>query len=63
MYAWFWRHLPGPWGVRMVLSLLFFAAVVVLLFGLVFPAVESHLPFNDNTSVEPRATALAGLGA
>ena len=52
MYAWFWRSLPGPLPVRLLLALLAFAAVVALLFLVVFPAVEPRLPFNDVT-VDP----------
>jgi hypothetical protein len=49
MYTWFWRSLPGPLPVRVLLALLAFAAVTVLLFFVVFPAVEPMLPFSDVT--------------
>ena len=45
MYAWIWRHLPGPWPVRAALSLLLAGAVVALLFTVVFPWAEHGLPF------------------
>lgn len=45
MYAWVWRHLPGPFLVRLTLSLAMFAAVVLLLFTTVFPWAEQSLPF------------------
>jgi hypothetical protein len=49
MYAWIWRHLPGPLAVRVLLSLVLAAAVVVLLFTVVFPWAEHALPFVDVT--------------
>ncbi|MCW2778998.1 MAG: hypothetical protein JWN17_2723 [Frankiales bacterium] len=49
MYVWFWRSLPGPLPVRLLLALLAFAAVVALLFFVVFPRVEPLLPFGDVT--------------
>lgn len=49
MYAWIWRHLPGPWPVRALLSLMIAAAVVFGLFTVVFPWAEHALPFVDVT--------------
>ena len=49
MYAWLFRHLPGPRWVRILLAVLLLAAVVVVLFGWVFPAVAPHLPLDDGT--------------
>ena len=49
MYAWIWRHLPGPSVVRALLLLAAFAVLVVGLFGWVFPWVETWLPFTDVT--------------
>ncbi len=49
MYAWLWRRLPDPPLLRWTLALLLVAAVVVLLFGVVFPWVEPRLPFTDVT--------------
>ena len=49
MYGWFWRALPGPLPVRVVLALLAAVAVVLLLFLVVFPRVESWMPFSDVT--------------
>jgi hypothetical protein len=47
MYAWLFRHLPGPLWARIALTVLLLAAVVVALFGWVFPEVASHLPVDD----------------
>jgi len=49
MYSWIWRHLPGPLPVRLVLSLVLAATVVLLLFTVVFPWAEHALPFIDVT--------------
>jgi hypothetical protein len=49
MYAWIWRHLPGPWPVRTLLAVVLVAAAVLLLFTEVFPWAESSLPFLQVT--------------
>ena len=49
MYAWVWRHLPGPAWARALLLLLAFAVVVGVLFVWVFPWAETWLPFTDVT--------------
>ena len=50
MYSWIWRHLPGSRGVKLLEALLLVAAVVALLFLVVFPSVEPRLPFNAVTT-------------
>ena len=49
MYAWMWRRTPGPVWVRLLIWLAVGLAVVALLFGWVFPWVQSELPFTDVT--------------
>lgn len=49
MYTWLWRHLPGGLPGKLVLSLALLCVVVLLLFVVVFPAVEPLLPFSDVT--------------
>ena len=49
IYPWVWRHLPGPWPMRVLLALLLLIAVVALLFTTVFPWAEKSLPFLDVT--------------
>jgi len=49
MYAWIWRHLPGPLAVRILQALVLIAAVSLLLLFVVFPVVEPHLPSNPFT--------------
>jgi ABC-type transporter Mla subunit MlaD len=58
MYAWVWGRLPGPVWVRAVLSLLLLAAVVVLLFTVVFPWAQSAIPFLQVTVDESSASGL-----
>lgn len=49
MYAWVWRHLPGPWPVRAVLALALVAGVVAVLFLWGFPWVEQTFGIGDVT--------------
>jgi hypothetical protein len=57
LYAWIWRHLPGPTAVKVVEALVLLAAVVLLLFTVVFPWLEPRLPFNDVTVDETPSTS------
>ena len=56
MYGWIWRILPGGLLAKLLGCLVLFALVVLLLFFVVFPAVEPLLPLNDVT-VEPAPSA------
>ena len=47
MYGWMFRHLPGPLWVRILITVVLLAAIVVALFGWVFPTIAPHMPFND----------------
>jgi hypothetical protein len=49
MYAFVWRHLPGPVAVKILIALAAAALIVVLLFGWVFPWIEPLMPFSGNT--------------
>ena len=49
MYAYLWRHLPGPVYVKALIAAALVALVVVLLFGWVFPWIEPLMPFSGNT--------------
>jgi hypothetical protein len=49
MYPWIWRHLPGPAAAKLLQALLLVAAITALLFFVVFPLVEPHLPINKVT--------------
>ncbi|MFN3338258.1 MAG: hypothetical protein ACK40Z_01040 [Dietzia sp.] len=56
MYAWLYRRLPGPTPVRILLVLVLLAAAFLLLMEVVFPAVESLMPYSD-VSVDPVAVS------
>ena len=49
MYGALWRLLPGPWPVKLLLSLLLFVAVVAVCFLWLFPAIAPSMPFNGNS--------------
>ncbi len=49
MYGWLWRHLPGGRAMRTAQAVVLFAAAVTLLMLVVFPALEPHLPFGQDT--------------
>lgn len=49
MYAWIFRNLPGPLGVKILLAAMLLAAVLLLLMELVFPWVDQYSPLNDST--------------
>jgi hypothetical protein len=50
VYAWIWRHLPGPTAAKVVEALVLVLGVVALLMLVVFPWVEPLLPFNQVTT-------------
>lgn len=49
MYAFIWRILPGPWPVKLLLTLVLLAAVVYALFMWVFPWAEEAFNISDVT--------------
>jgi hypothetical protein len=57
VYAWFWRHLPGPTAVRLVTVLVLLAVLVTVLFVWIFPWVEPLLPFTEVTVDETASAA------
>lgn len=52
MYAWIWRHLPGPVAVRVGLATVLVLGVVALLMLVIFPWAEPLLPFNQVSVTE-----------
>ena len=57
MYGWIWRTLPGGVVAKLLGCLVLLALVVLLLFFVVFPAVEPLLPFADVTVGDGTAEA------
>jgi hypothetical protein len=49
MYAWIWRHLPGPWPVRALFALVLAALVVTALMLWGFPWFEETFGLNEVT--------------
>jgi ABC-type Fe3+ transport system permease subunit len=49
VYAALWRALPGRTWLRALILVLLAAAVVVVCFAWVFPAIAPYMPFNDVT--------------
>ena len=54
MYAWIFRHLPGPTWVRILIAAVLIAAVVWVLFEVVFPLVAPHSPFSTEVTLQSR---------
>jgi hypothetical protein len=49
MYGWIWRSLPGGTSLKLLGSLVLVVAVLALLFLVVFPLIEVHLPNSQVT--------------
>jgi len=49
MYAWLWRHLPGPTVVRVLILAVAALAVLAACFVWVFPAIAPYMPFSETT--------------
>ena len=49
MYSWLWRHLPGPWWMRVPVLVVAAALLVWVLFEWFFPWIEPYLPFQQQT--------------
>lgn len=46
MYAALWRVLPGPWPVKLIITLVLLVAVFLLLMEVVFPYISTLMPYN-----------------
>lgn len=49
MYAWIFRHLPGPLWLRIVFSLVLVAVALVLMVQFLFPWMSHFTQFTDST--------------
>lgn len=52
MYAWIFRHLPGPLWLRIIIAIALIAAAVYLLMECVFPHFAEYSPFNTDVTIE-----------
>jgi hypothetical protein len=62
MYTWIWRKLPGGLPGKLAGALILVAAVVVVLFLVVFPWAGPKLPFNHVTVNPPTPTRSSSPG-
>lgn len=49
MYAWIFRHLPGPLWLRVFTAALLITAAVMVLMTFVFPWLSQFNPLTDST--------------
>ena len=61
MYAWIFRHLPGPLWVRIIIAIVLILAVVYLLMEFVFPHFAEYGPCLLYTSPSPRDGLLSRM--
>ena len=47
MYGYLWRLIPGPFIVKLIVTLIVAEAVLFLLMEVVFPWVSTMMPYND----------------
>ena len=47
MYGYLWRLIPGPFIVKLIVTLIVAVAVFFLLMEVVFPCVSTMMPYND----------------
>lgn len=47
MYGWIWRHLPGPFALKLVTAIVLVLGIIALLMFVVFPWLEPRLWFNE----------------
>lgn len=47
MYGWIWRHIPGPLLFRILTATAVAIGVFFLLMEVVFPWVETLMPYGD----------------
>ena len=52
MYAWIFRHLPGPLWVRILLAILLILAVVLALMQWVFPWLAEYSPLSPDVTMD-----------
>jgi cyanate permease len=49
MYGWLWRKLPGPWPVKLVVSLILFSGFLAFCYYIFFPWLDANV-FIENES-------------
>jgi hypothetical protein len=61
VYAALWRSIPGNVFAKMGAMLLLLVSALALLFFVIFPVVEPHLPWNDVTVNTPPVGSLPSI--
>ena len=61
MYAALWRSIPGNVFAQIGAMLLLLVSALALLFFVIFPVVEPHLPWNDVTVNTPPVGSLPSI--
>ncbi|HEX7104949.1 MAG TPA: hypothetical protein VF218_03210 [Acidothermaceae bacterium] len=61
MYAALWRAIPGNVFAKVGAMLLLLVSALALLFFVIFPVVEPHLPWNDVTVNTPPVESVPSL--
>jgi len=49
VYAWLFGKLPGPWWVRLLISAMLVALVILVLMEYVFPWASQFSPWAEST--------------
>lgn len=47
MYGWYWRMLPGPFIVKLVITLAILVGIFFLLMEVVFPYISTLMPYQE----------------
>jgi hypothetical protein len=61
VYAALWRSIPGNVFAKIGAMLLLLVSALALLFFVIFPVVEPHLPWNDVTVNTPPVGSLPSI--
>jgi len=61
VYAALWRSIPGNAFAKIGAMLLLLVSALALLFFVIFPVVEPHLPWNDVTVNTPPVANLPSI--
>lgn len=47
MYGWIWRHLPGPFLVKLLIVIALLVGIFFLLMEVIFPQISLLMPYNE----------------
>lgn len=52
MYGLYWRILPGPTWLKIIITVILVAAIIAVLFKFGFKAIEPYMPFTNDSSID-----------